>query len=305
VTYGRAREEGLANQGWKDSHDSIFHRDGTLANSPIALCEVQGYVYAARRHAAKIAAALGHLNRAAALEMAASRLQARFEEAFWCEEIGTYALALDGEGARCETRSSNAGQLLFTRICAPERAKLVADQMLGRDFFSGWGIRTIGMSEARYNPMSYHNGSVWPHDNALIGLGFAEYGLKHHLLKLFSGMVATAGYMDLRRLPELFCGFRRVAGKGPTHYPVACAPQAWAAAVPFALLQACLGLELEATTETVRLRQPRLPEIIDDVVVRGLAIGGSRLDLLFRRYGSDVSVNVLRRSGEAQVAVTL
>jgi glycogen debranching enzyme len=305
LTYGRARKEGLANQGWKDSQDSIFHADGSLAESPIALCEVQGYVYAARRQAAKIAAAINRPERARELETAASALQQRFEEVFWCEDIGTYALALDGRGAPCRVRSSNAGQLLFTRICAPERARRVADQLMGQASFSGWGIRTIPAGEARYNPMSYHNGSVWPHDNALIGLGFSEYGLSGHLLRLFDGIVAAASYMDLRRLPELFCGFRRVRGKGPTFYPVSCAPQAWASGVPFALLQASLGLELDATTQTVRFRQPRLPAFLDEVIIRGLTLGESRLDLLLRRYGADVSVNVLARQGDAQVAVTL
>ena len=152
--------------------------------------------------------------------------------------------------------------------------------------------------------MSYHNGSIWPHDNALIGLGFARYGRKAHLLKLFSGLFDAAAYMDLRRLPELFCGFRRVSGKGPTLYPVACSPQAWSGAAPFALLQACLGLEFDFAAEVVRFRQPRLPAFLDEVTIRSLAIGGSRLDILLRRYGSDVSVDVIRRDGDAQVAVT-
>lgn len=305
LSYGRARKEGLANQGWKDSADSIFHADGTLAQSPIALCEVQGYVYAARRQAASIATAIGAPERARALEEQALALQQRFEEVFWCEEIGTYALALDGEGAPCRVRSSNAGHLLMTRICAPDRARCVADQLMSHAFFSGWGIRTIAVGEARYNPMSYHNGSVWPHDNALIGIGFAEYGLKEHLLRLFSGVIATAAYMDLRRLPELFCGFRRVPGKGPTFYPVSCAPQAWASVVPFALLQASLGLRIDAAGAAVHFHKPRLPEFLDEVVLRSLAIGESRLDLLLRRYGTDVSVNVLSRQGPAQAAIRL
>ncbi|MFQ5774378.1 MAG: glycogen debranching N-terminal domain-containing protein [Kiloniellaceae bacterium] len=305
VEYLRVGETGLLNQGWRDSADSVFHRNGAYADGPIALCEVQGYAYAAKRHAAKIATAIGFSARARTLEREADRLRARFEATFWCEDIGTYALALDGRKKPCEVRTSNAGQLLFTGIASHERAGLIADQLLSRDFFTGWGIRTVASSESRYNPMSYHNGSVWPHDNALVGLGLARYGLKRHLQRLFSGLFDAAVYMDLRRLPELFCGFRRAPGKGPTLYPVACAPQAWSSAAPFALLQACLGLELDFASEQVRFRQPLMPDFLDQVTIRSLAVGNSRLDILLRRYGSDVSVNVLRREGDAHVAVTL
>jgi len=303
VTYRRAGGMGLANQGWKDSAGSVFHADGTDATGAIALCEVQGYVHAAKRHAAKIAAAIGFAARARDLQHEADHFSARFESAFWCEDIGTYAMALDGQNRPCRVRSSNAGQLLFSGMIATDRAVQVADQLLNQPFFTGWGIRTIGAGETRFNPMSYHNGSVWPHDNALIGLGLARYGMKTHLLKLFSGIFSAGAYMDLRRLPELFCGFKRVTGKGPTFYPVACSPQAWASATPFALLQACIGLELDFATDTVRFRQPRLPAFLDEVVIRSLALGGSRLDILLKRFDSDVSVNVLRRVGEAQVEV--
>jgi glycogen debranching enzyme len=305
VEYQRAGKTGLANQGWKDSADSVFHADGTDATGPIALCEVQGYVYAAKRHAANIAEAIGFWARAQKLQADAERLRAAFESAFWCEDIGTYALALDGFGKPCRVRSSNAGQLLFSGMVPNERARLLADQLLSRDFFSGWGIRTIGASESRYNPMSYHNGSVWPHDNALIGLGLARYGCKSHLLKLFASLFDAARYMDLRRLPELYCGFGRAPGKSPTFYPVACSPQAWASAAPFALLQACLGLEIDFAANTVFFRQPRLPAFLDEVKIRSLEIGDSRLDILLRRDGSDVSVNVPHRVGDARVEVTL
>lgn len=305
VEYGRASETGPVNQGWKDSGDCVFHADGADAVGDIAICEIQGYVYAAKRHAANIAACLGLPDRSKALAQAADRLRSRFEAAFWCEDIGTYALSLDGRKAPCRVRSSNAGQLLFAGIVSEERAQRVGDQLLSRESFSGWGIRTIASSEARYNPMSYHNGSVWPHDNALIGLGFCRYGLKPHLLRLFAGLFESTVHMDLRRLPELFCGFRRESGKGPTFYPVACAPQAWSSAVPFALLQGCLGLEPDAAAGLVRFREPRLPDFLDEVTIRSLALGDSRLDLLLRRYGAEVSVNVLRRIGDTQVVVTL
>jgi glycogen debranching enzyme len=306
VEYARGNQSGLANQGWKDSGDSVFHADGADAEGAIALCEVQGYVFAAKRHAAAIAAALGKTARADALRREADALRTAFEAAFWCEDIGTYALALDGSKRACRVRTSNAGQLLFCGIVPEARAAQVADQLLGADFFTGWGIRTLGASEARYNPMSYHNGSVWPHDNALIGLGLARYGLKHHLQRLFAGLFDTAATVELRRLPELFCGFRRVPAKGPTAYPVACSPQAWSCAAPIALLQASLGLELDAAARCVRFRQPRLPGFLDEVVIRALTLGeGNRLDLLLRRYGAEVSVNVLSRTGDAQVVVTL
>jgi len=305
VEYGRRRESGLANQGWKDSEDAVFHADGRLAALPIALCEVQGYVYLARRSAALAAAELGQRDLAANLEAQAEALRVRFEAAFWREALGTYALALDGHKQPCDVRSSNAGQLLFTGICRPARAARVAQQLFGRDFFSGWGIRTLGAREKRFNPTSYHNGSVWPHDNALIALGLAHFGHTAQALSLSAALFDAAAHMHLRRLPELFCGFERKRGKAPTLYPVACAPQAWAAATPFALLQACLGLEVDAASSTLILRRPSLPQFLDWLAVRDLDVGSGRLDLMFRRHGSGVAVNLLRREGEADVEVML
>lgn len=305
VEYRRQSEGGLSNQGWKDSEDSVFHADGGLAEGPIALSEVQGYVYAAKRYAAAMARELNLAVVAATLEQEAVELKERFEEAFWCEELSTYALALDGEKKPCRVRTSNAGQVLLSGIASPERAALVADGLLEQEFFSGWGIRTVASSEARYNPMSYHNGSVWPHDNALIAMGLARYGFKEHLERVFCGVFDAAVYMDLRRLPELFCGFRRAPGKGPTFYPVACSPQAWASAAPFALMGASLGLSFDWHNEEVRFQHPRLPEFLDHVIIRDLRLGASRIDLILRRYGSDVTVNILRRTGGGRVAMTL
>ena len=206
-------QTGLSNQGWKDLADSAFQADGSSAPAPIALCEAQGYVYAAKRLGAKMAAASGLAKRADELDQEAENLRVRFEEAFWCDDIGTYSLALDGQKRPCRVRSSNAGQLLFTGIVAKERAAAVAEQLLGPTFFTGWGIRTLASSEARYSPISYHNGSVWPHDNALIGLGFARYGMRQQALRLMTGLYDLSRYMDLRRLPELICGFRRTLGQ--------------------------------------------------------------------------------------------
>jgi glycogen debranching enzyme len=303
VEYRRAEETGLANQGWKDSHDAIFHADGRLAEGHIALAEVQGYVSAAKRLAASCARQLGLHDRASVLESQAARLARQFDAAFWCAEMGTYALALDGAKAPCRVHTSNAGQVLFTGICAADRAAEIAHGLMTPRFFSGWGIRTVARGEARYNPMSYHNGSIWPHDNALIALGFARYGLKRPVEQVFQGLFDASAYMDLRRLPELFCGFQRARGRGPTLYPVACSPQAWASATPFSLIEAALGLEFDTRAGEIRLRNPRLPRFLDQVVLRHLHLGQASVDLKVHRHGDEVSVELLRTSGKIQVSV--
>jgi glycogen debranching enzyme len=305
VEYRRASEQGLANQGWKDSYDAIFHADGRLAEGYIGLAEVQGYVFAGKRLAARCAVRMGLPERALQLEAEAQRLAERFEEAFWCDELGTYALALDGDKRPCRVRTSNAGQLLFTGIVRADRARMVAADLMRPHFFTGWGIRTVARGEARYNPMSYHDGSIWPHDNALIALGLARYGLKHSVEQVFGALFDAATYMDLRRLPELFCGFRREKGRGPTLYPVACAPQAWASATPFTLLEAALGLEFDARRGEIRLRNPRLPAFLNEVMLRGLRLGPSSVDLRVRRHGDDVSLEVMGTRGQIQVSIVL
>ncbi|MGA9090033.1 MAG: amylo-alpha-1,6-glucosidase [Bradyrhizobium sp.] len=305
VEYRRASEQGLANQGWKDSYDAIFHADGRLAEGYIALAEVQGYVFAGKRLAARCAARMGLPDRARQLEVQAQQLAEHFEEAFWCDELGTYALALDGDKQPCRVRTSNAGQLLFTGIVRADRARMVAADLMRPDFFTGWGIRTVARGEARYNPMSYHDGSIWPHDNALIALGLARYGLKHSVEQVFGALFDAATYMDLRRLPELFCGFRREKGRGPTLYPVACAPQAWASATPFTLLEAALGLEFDARRGEIRLQNPRLPAFLDEVILRQLRLGSSSVDLRVRRHGDDVSLEVMGTRGQIQVSIVL
>jgi glycogen debranching enzyme len=305
VEYQRASEQGLANQGWKDSYDAIFHADGQLAEGFIALAEVQGYVFAAKRLAGRCALRLGSLDMAVRLETEAQQLAERFEQAFWCDDLGTYALALDGAKQPCRVRTSNAGQLLFTGIVREDRARLVAADLMRPHFFTGWGIRTVARGEARYNPMSYHDGSIWPHDNALIALGLARYGLKHSVEHVFKGLFDAATYMDLRRLPELFCGFQREKRRGPTLYPVACAPQAWASATPFTLLEAALGLEFDAARGEIRLRNPRLPAFLNEVILRELQLGPSSVDLRVRRHGEDVSLEVLRTRGQIQVSIVL
>jgi len=301
VEYHRKNADGLVNQGWKDSHDAIFHEDGRMAEGPIALCEVQGYVYAAKQHAAVLASALGHSTAAMALSRQAAALREKFEAAFWCEELSTYALALDGAKKPCRVVASNAGHALLTGIANPARARRVAQTLLGAACFSGWGVRTAGVSAARYNPMSYHNGSVWPHDNALIALGLARYGLKTELLKIFRGLFEAAGYMDLRRLPELFCGFPWRRLNAPTLYPVACVPQAWASAAVFALVQASLGIGFDQEAGEIHFDRPVLPEFLDELHLRGLQTKGGTADVLLRRYNGDVALNITRRQGNVPI----
>ncbi len=305
VEYGRRRSSGLLNQGWKDSDDAVMHADGRLAEAPIALCEVQGYVYLALRMAAQLAVEMDDYPLSADLTLKAEKLRRRFEEAFWCEELGTYALALDGRKERCEVRSSNAGQVLFTGIASPDRAARVAQGLFQPDFFTGWGIRTLSGRERRFNPASYHNGSVWPHDNAVVGLGLARYARAQEALALTTALFDAASHMHLRRLPELFCGFERKRGKAPTLYPVACAPQAWAAVAPYALLQACLGVEIDCAASRLVMRGPRLPASLDWLSIKRLQVGEARVDLMVRRHDSSVAVSLVSRDGTAEVEVLL
>ncbi len=304
VEYYRVSENGLTNQGWKDSSDSVMHADGTLATGPIALCEVQAYVYAARKEAAALATALGYRSRAQDLERAAEKLRLAFEEKFWLEELGTYAIALDGAKQPCRIRSSNAGQVLASGIAAPERAQLVAANLMTPEMFSGWGVRTLSADAPRFNPMSYHNGSVWPHDNALIALGLSRYGLKRGASAIFEGLFGAASHMEMMRFPELFCGFPRRRGMAPVLYPVACAPQAWASVVPFALLQACLGLELCFARREIRFNNPQLPKFLEEIHINDLELAGASVNLRLRRRGANTEVAIVSQRGEVSIKIT-
>lgn len=303
IEYDRRNEHGLVNQGWKDSVDAVSHADGALAVGPIALAEVQAYAYGAWCGAAAIAAALDRPRRAAALERTARRLRDRFEAAFWSERLGTYALALDGAKQRCEVASSNAGHVLLTGLAEPQSAARVAAMLLGPRLSSGWGVRTLDSAAVRYNPMGYHNGSVWPHDNALIALGLARYGQKAGVLKLMTGLAEAAGHFEGCRLPELMCGFRRRARSGPVQYPVACSPQAWAAAAPWALLQASLGISFDVPRGELRLTRPCLPAWLERIEIRDLAIGEAALSIAVHRVADSAVVEVLERRGEVRVVV--
>jgi glycogen debranching enzyme len=303
VEYYRQTDSGLSNQGWKDSQDSVFHSNGHYAEGPIALCEVQAYVYGAKHHASQLADTLGDAVLAARLRTEAETLRVNFEAKYWCEELSTYALALDGAKQPCRVISSNAGQVLLTGIAAPDRAQRVADVLMGPSCFSGWGIRTLAMGQPHYNPMSYHNGSVWPHDNGLIALGMARYGHKQGTAGILTAMFDAACYMDLRRLPELFCGFIRRQHNAPTSYPVACSPQAWASATMMALLQAALGLMLREADDEISFFRPVLPPFLASLHLRNLRLTGGSADVLLQRHGNDVAVTQTRREGHVNVVV--
>jgi glycogen debranching enzyme len=303
VEYARHSPKGLVHQGWKDSQDAVFHADGTLADGPIALSEVQGYVYAAKRGAAETAAMLGDFSRAQDLLGQAEALQERFAQVFWCAELATYALALDGQKRLCRVRTSNAGHCLFSEIASAAHAEHIARTLMEENIFSGWGIRTLAASEARYNPMSYHNGSIWPHDNALTGYGLSRYGLREPVLKILTGLFDASLFIDLHRMPELFCGFPRRPGEGPTLYPVACAPQAWAAASVFLLLQACLGLSVRGPSSQISLAYPMLPPFLQEVIIKNLRVGQGSVDLFISRHAQDVSVSIDRREGKVEILI--
>jgi len=303
VEYGRRRGDGLVNQGWKDSHDSVFHADGTLARGPIALVEVQGYAYAAWRAAAMLARAFGERGRSDSFETRAALLRDAFDAAFFDPALGTYVLALDGDKRPCRVRASNAGHALFCGIALPERAEAVARTLMAPEAFSGWGVRTLAAGEARFNPMSYHNGSVWPHDNAVIALGLARYGYRAEAARIFEGLFRASIHFDLRRIPELFCGFARQRSQGPVAYPVACAPQAWAAAAPMAMLQACLGLGFDTPGRRAVFEQPMLPDFLDELVLRGIAVADGMLDVKVQQVGASAALSIIARRGRVGLKV--
>ena len=251
---------------------------------------------------ATLARSLGDTATAARLEGEAESLRLKFEAAFWSDELSTYVLALDGDKRQCRVVASNAGHALLTGIASPERAKRVAETLMSAACFSGWGIRTLARTAVRYNPISYHNGSIWPHDNALIALGFARYGLKEPVIRVFAGLFDAARYWEPRRLPELFCGFAR-RGTAPTMYPVACSPQAWSSATVFGLLQASLGLALDPAAGEIRFDHPMLPAFLHDLNLHGLRLDNASADLLLHCHHGEVAPTVTRRQGAMRVVV--
>ncbi len=303
LSYARSAPDGLKHQGWRDSDDAVFHADGALAEGRIALCEVQGYSYAAHRAGAALARLLGDAEEATKRERRAGSLREAFERVFWCDELSTYALALDGRCRPCRIRASSAGHSLFSGIASLERAQRLATRLFSPESFSGWGVRTIAASERRYSPLSYHDGSVWPHDNALIALGLARYGFVDLALRLFEGLFHASVHFALQRMPELFCGFPRRPGEGPILYPVACAPQAWSAASVLLLLQACTGIEIDAAGRRVVFTRPHLPASVSEIRIHNLDVAGGTIDLAVVRHRSSVGVEVLRRESDVEVVV--
>src|SRR5262245_23170328 len=303
LAYERRTPRGLVNQGWKDSHDSISHADGRLADPPIALCEVQAYVYAAWRGMAGLAQRLGHAAQAEAWDSAATALRARFARDFWWAEEDIYALALDGGGQPCRVVASNAAHCLLAGIAEPMHAARVVNRLMRDDCFCGWGVRTLSARARRYNPMSYHNGSVWPHDNALIAAGFGRYGFGARAGELLTALFDASLGIDDRRLPELFCGFARALRHQPVPYPVACKPQAWAAGSVFLLLQAMLGLRVDAWKRLVSLSQASLPAWLNTLEIRGLRVRDASVDLRITRGRYSAAVEVTGKQGEVEVVV--
>jgi len=303
LEYERRTPDGLRHQGWRDSDDAVFHENGANAEGAIALCEVQGYAYAAHRAGAALASLLGDEGEAARQSVQAKSLKENFERAFWCEELSTYGMALDGGKNLCRVRGSSAGQCLFTGIASAEHARRLARTLFSPESFSGWGLRTVATSERRYSPLSYHDGSVWPHDNALIARGLARYGFVDQALTLWEALFDASVHFTLQRMPELFCGFPRQPGEGPILYPVACAPQAWSAASVLLLLQVCIGIEIDAPARRVLFTRPRLPASLNEVRIHNLEVAGATIDLAVVRHRTSVDVEVLRRASNVDIVV--
>jgi len=298
VEYARRSPRGLINQGWKDSHDGVPFPDGRLPEPPIALVEVQGYVVAAKKGMAFLYEALDQPARAAVLRAEAEGLAARIREAFWMEDLDFFALALDGEKRQVPTITSNPGHLLLAGVPTQDQARRMADILLGEHMFSGWGIRTVARTQPVYNPLSYHNGTVWPHDNAMIAQGLARYGLRREAATVLGALFDTSLHFRYHRLPELFCGISRGETDAPVAYPVSCSPQAWAAGSLFPIIQGILGIEPEATRQELRLVRPHLPPRLRYLDVLRLAVGASRVSLQFNRVGDRTMANVLEVEGE-------
>jgi glycogen debranching enzyme len=297
VEYQPNTEKGLRNQGWKDSGDGVPNPDGTLPAPPIALVEVQGYVQDAKLRLAALYEAVGRTKDAERLRQEAERLRMAIVERFWLDDVGTFALALDGDKRPVPTVTSNAGHLLWSRVPTPSQADRMVDRLLQPDMFSGWGIRTVSATQPVFNPMSYHNGSVWPHDNALIALGLGFYGRRAEAGSVLGGLYEACAQMEANRLPELFCGMQREFGMRPVLYPVSCVPQAWASGAFFMLLQGALGLFPQAPEGVLHVRNPVLPAFLRDLTITGLRIGKSRISLQFRRHRDRTLVNLLEAEG--------
>ncbi|MBZ5490619.1 MAG: hypothetical protein LAO76_06780 [Acidobacteriia bacterium] len=298
VEYQRRSSKGLANQGWKDSWDAIMHHDGEVAKSPIALCEVQGYVYEAKYRMASLMRSFGDIKTADRLKKESAEMAKRFEKAFWMPKLGFYAMALDRDKRQTQVISSNPGHLLFTRMLAQDRAKAVTQRFMRDDMFSGWGWRTMSRTERVFNPLSYHRGSVWPHDNSLIAHGMALYEFREPANQLFTALYQAALNFRDYRLPELFCGIERREHDEPVQYPVSCSPQAWASGSVFLILMSVLGIRPSAQRRELNIVNPALPEFLEHLSIRNMRVGGSRVGLDFTRRGERTFCNVVDIEGD-------
>ncbi|MQB00375.1 MAG: amylo-alpha-1,6-glucosidase [Actinobacteria bacterium] len=302
VEYERRSPAGLRNQGWKDSEDGILHRDGSAPVGPLALVEVQAYVYLAKTRIAELYEVFGEDDTSARLQEDANLLKKRFNEDFWMDDEFTMALALDGAKDQVGSVTSNPGHALFCDIVDEDRAALMVERMMRDDMFSGWGIRTLSSKTRAYNPMSYHNGSVWPHDSAIVAAGMKRYGYTAQAQKVTNALFDAAHNFEMR-LPELYCGFDRQRGLPPVPYPVACKPQAWSAAAPVFLVQTMLGLTANAAKRQLQIHQPDLPTWLNSLKIERLKVGGTTMSLLFDRSGGDTACSVLESDGDVRVTI--
>ena len=303
VAYQRRSERGLINQGWKDSADSVRDRHGRVVPGPIRLAEVQGYVHDAQRRMARLARRRGALDLAAHLEQQADVLRRRFDERFWVADLDYHAMALGRDGQQADAITSNVGQALWGGIVLPERSAAVVARLTGQGLDSGWGVRTYAAGQPGYNPLGYHTGSVWPHDNSLIVAGLKRYGYDAQAGALAGRIFEAAQQFPDFRLPELYSGFDRRDVDLPVPYPVACSPQAWSAATPLLLVGTMLGMRANATEATLELVRPTLPSWLTKLTVTNLRVGPASVDLLFHRWRGTTSAEVLRKSGHLEVTI--
>jgi len=303
VEYERRSRAGLLNQGWRDAGDSVVHADGSLARGPIALAEVQGYVYYAKRRLAAIYGQLGDVERAERMAQDARELKRRFNEHFWMEDEQFFAMALDGRKRQVKTVCSTIGHCLWSRIVADEHVDAVAKRLLAPDMFSGWGVRTVSKSSVAYNPMSFYNGGVWPFDTAIAANGLKKHGYAQESNRIALGLFEAALAYERTRLPELFCGFSRQFSPRPVSFPMACWPHASASGALFLVLQSMLGIYAQADENVVYVHAPVLPKWIGEVGLRNLHIGRTTMDLVFRRSGSQTGFSVRDKKGPGRIVV--
>jgi glycogen debranching enzyme len=303
LSYDRKSSRGLRNQGWKDSEDCIVYRNGELAEGAIALCEVQAYVYSAKIRLADIARMKKRLDLADRWQEEARVLQARFNQDFWVEDEGYCAIALDGDGNPVDGVASNPGHCLGLGILYPEKAHSIAERLRAPDMFNGWGIRTLSSLSPAYNPMGYHIGSVWPHDNGIITMGLRSLGLVEQALEVSQGIIDMTLQQSYQRPPELFCGYERTSGSSPVRYPVACSPQAWATGTIFQFLQMMVNLVPDAPGHCLRIIDPALPEFVHCLSLHNLRIGQTLLDLDFERSGTTTACRVTKKRGNVRVII--